>query len=596
MEIYKNMTNVEIADLLRAVSAAYEIQGKKENRFKIIAYGRAADAVEHSSSEIKDLWDDGKLEQLAGVGPSIAQHLGEIFTTGKSKHFDEVMGDIPQAVFELIKIPGIGPSRAATLVRALKISSKSPYDDLKKAAEEGRVAKLEGFGEDSQAAIMKSLEEYKGRDKDRMMLNYAEGRATEVVEWMGQCPEVERVDTLGSLRRKASTVGDIDIAVATDKPKAVLEHFVNFPKKVRILEKGEKTASIIIPGNLQIDLMVGPVSQYGALLQHFTGSKHHNIALREFANKKGWSLSEYGIRKFEARSTKSETNSKLKKFKTEEEFYKFLGLEYIPPELREDMGEIEAAQRKAVPSLVELKDIKADLQIHTNFDIETSHDLGESSMEEILDKALALGYEYVAFTDHNPSHSRHSKKQIIELIKRRGEKIKVIRHKVKAFNSLEVDIMPDGSLPVPEEGLELLDFALVSIHSSFNQSRKEATERVLRAFDNPKVKIFAHPTGRKINEREGVEFEWPKIFEVCKKRNIWLEVNASPSRLDLPDYLVKEAVDAGVKLTMGTDAHHAGDMGNMIYAVYTARRGWAQKNDIINARSLKDFEKFLISN
>ena len=340
--------------------------------------------------------------------------------------------------------------------------------------------------------------------------------------------------------------------------------------------------------------MVQPPESYGSLLQHFTGSKHHNIALREYAIKKGLSLSEYGVRK---RGSKG-----LRKFSKEEAFYNYLGLAFIPPELREDSGEIEEAAKGTLPKLVELKDIKSDLQIHSSFDIETSHDLGESTMQEIVEKANKLGYEYIAFTEHNPSKSRHKPQEIMDLLKRKRDAVDEINYSIKqngfsrinkVFNSLEIDILPEGGLPVPDEGLGTLDFALVSVHSSFRLPRDAMTKRVLYSLGHPKVKIFAHPTARKLNEREGIELNWQEIFDFCAKNKKWLEINADPARLDLPDFLVKEAVKAGVKLTMGTDAHHMDGLGNMQYGLSVARRGWATKADIVNTRSLQEFEKLL---
>lgn len=584
------MTNLEIAELLRAVAAAYEIKDADKNKFKIIAYDRAADSVEHLSSELKDIWDEGKLTDVASIGPSIAEHLDELFKTGKSKHFEEVMSKILPATFELMKLTGVGPKTSYKLVQRLNITNKKKAIELlKKACEQSKVALIEGFGEESQKDISRSIEEYQGSTR-RMLLSYATGRAKEILEWMKKSKDVIRTDPLGSLRRKASTIGDIDISVATTNPKKVIEHFINYPKKTRTVERGEHTASILIPGEIQIDLMVQEPESYGALLQHFTGSKHHNIALREHALKKGFSLSEYGIKQLKTK------NKRLKKFKDEVSFYKFLGLDYIPPELREDTGEIEYAESHKLPELVQLGDIKADLQIHTNFDVETSHDLGESTMEELVETAKSLEYQYIAFTDHNPSKSGHSDNQIVEILKKRSEKIEEINDSLrdfKVFNSLEVDILPGGGLSISEKALDLLDFALVSIHSSFRQNREMATKRVIEALRFPKVKIFAHPTGRKINEREGVELNWTEIFDFCKKNNKWLEINADPMRLDLPDFLVRDAVKHGVKMSLGTDAHHASGLSNMQFGVSVARRGWATKNDIINALPLKNFEKLI---
>ncbi len=563
------LTNLKIAELLCDVAAAYQLKDQNKYRFQIIAYERAADATEHASSELKDLWDDGKLEEVPGVGPSIAEHLGELFKTGKSQHFDELLKDIPPEAFKLMELPGIGIKTALKLIK------------------EGN--KLE---------INKLLEEVRAREKKdkRHLLPYAAMVAHEVIEYLSTCPEAVRIDPLGSLRRQTATVGDIDIAVATSEPPEVLEFFTKYPKSGKTIEKGDHTASILLPGDIQVDLMTQPVEDYGSLLQHFTGSKHHNIALREYALKKGFSLSEYGIKELKGNS------EKRKSFRSEEDFYKYLGLDYIEPELREDTGEIEAACDHRLPDLVKLKDVKADLQIHTNFDIETSHDLGESSMEELVKKGSELGYEYLAFTEHNPSQKGHTDEQIVEILKRKRERVDQLNTSLangdnlgvqKVFNSLEIDIKPDGKLPVPDAGLATLDFTLVSIHSSFELDRDVQTKRVLTALAHPKVKIFAHPTGRKLNEREGAELNWPEIFEFCLKNNKWIEINADPMRLDLPDTLVHEAVKLGVKLTFGTDAHHTDGMNNMMFGVSVARRGWAKKSDIINTRGLEEFKKIL---
>lgn len=592
MKIGKEMTNLEIAELLRSVAAAYQLKNQEKNRFKIIAYQRAADAVEHASSELKDLWDDKKLDEVPGIGKSIAEHLDELFRTGVSKHFEEVMKGLPQAMFDLMEIPGIGAKRAYRLTTELKIKS---VKDLEKTAKEGKIARLEGFGEDSQAEIIRSIADAKNKGKEkRHLLPYAEEIAREIVDWMKKSQFVERIDPLGSLRRKAATVGDIDLSVATKKPKEVIEHFTKYPNKSRVLEKGTRTASITLPSGVQVDVMVETPDAYGALLQHFTGSKHHNIALRNYALKKKLSLSDYGIKKAGAKD--------YLKFKDEESFYKFIDMDFIPPEIREDSGEIEAALKHKLPKLLELNDIKGDLQIHSDFDIETSHDLGESSMEEIVQKAGELRYEYVAFTEHNPSRSKHSSIQIVNILKKKNDKVEQLNYSLikrvkkgvkKVFNSLEIDIMPDGRLPVPEEGLATLDFALVSIHGSFNQSKEQMTSRVLKALSQPKVKIFAHPTARKINHREGMELDWEKIFDFCIKNSKWVEINAEPMRLDLPDVLVREAVKRGVKMTLGTDSHHKDSMDNMKYGVSVARRGWAEKSDIVNCLGLSDFEKLI---
>ncbi len=581
-------TNLEIAELLRDIGAAYELKDSAKYKFQIIAYERAADSVEHATSELKDLWEEGKLDEIAGLGKSIQEHLDEIFRTGKSKHFGELTKDIPSIVFEFMKIPGIGVKTASKLTAALKLKS---LKDLKEAAQKNKIAELEGFGEESQTRILKALEEFEKKAPSRMLLPYALTLSSEIIKWMHENKDVAKIEPLGSLRRRVSTIGDIDFAVSTNDPSSVIEHFTRYPKAGRIIEKGERSASIVLPGNVRVDIIVCKPQAYGALLQHFTGGKNHNVALREYALKQNLSLSDYGI------YTKPGDKKSLKETATEEEFYeKYLKMDWIPPELREDGGEIKAAIERKLPKLVELKDIRGDFHIHSDFDIETSHDLGTSGMKEIVTRAIKLGYEYVAFSEHNPSRGKHNDKQIVEILKKKREKIEQLSYPrtFKVFNSLEIDIMPDGSLPVPNEGLTTLDFALVSIHSSFDLSREKMTERVLKAFSYPKVKVFAHPTARKLNERDGIDLDWDRIFEECVKRGIWLEINSDPARLDLPDILVHEAVNKGIKLVINTDTHFVDSMDNMEWGVSVARRGWAEKKDIVNTRNLKEFEKLLM--
>src|SRR5258706_1061920 len=606
MELMKeSLTNLQIAELLRDVAAAYKLQDENKFRFQIIAYERAADSIEHATSELKDLWDDGKLSDVPGIGASITSHLDELFKTGHSKHFDDLLAPLPKIMFEFMKVPGIGAKTGYKLATELKLKSMA---DLEKAATDGKIAQLEGFGEESQNKILKGIKDnYGKKGAIRHLLPYAMVVASEVIEYLNKNKNVLAVNPLGSLRRKAATVGDIDISVATSNPAEVLGYFVKYPKTQKIIEKGEHSASIVAPGGVQVGLMVQTPDADGSRLQHCTCSRLHNVALREYAIKKGFSLNEYGISKSEVqkkvdkkRSDRGEVGKV--KFKTEKEFYNYLGLDYIEPELREDTGEIEAAKNHNLPKLIELKDIKADLQMHSSFDIETSHDLGESSMEALVKKGNELDYEYLAFTEHNPSQKGHTDNNIVEILKKKREKVDQLNYSIgksntkgiqKMFNSLEIDMKPDGTLPVPEAGLATLDFALVSIHSSFDLERSAQTKRVLAALNHPKVKIFAHPTGRKINEREGAELNWPEIFDFCLKNNKWIEINCDPMRLDLPDMLVREAVKLGVKLTFGTDAHHVDGMNNMIWGVSVARRGWAQKKDIINTLSLKEFEEMV---
>lgn len=587
MQMHRDMTNLEIAKLLKGVAAAYQVKEKQSpnDRFRIIAYQRAADAIEHATSEARGLWEEGKLDEIPGIGKAIAEHLDELFRTGRVKHFADVIKELPEAMFELVGIPGIGPKTAYKLTKVLGITkAHGAVEKLKEAAEKGRIKEIEGFGEQSEKEILASLAEVAERTR-RLPLPYASGIAEDVVAWLRKNSNAKRADPLGSLRRQVSTVGDIDIAVATNKPKEVIEHFTDYPKKTKILEKGAATASILLPGSVQIDLMVQPPDAYGALLQHFTGSKHHNVALRTLAQKKGLSLSEYGIKK----------NGKLMKFATEEEFYKSLGMKWIPPEIRENNGEIEAALRDKLPELITLEDIKGDFHMHTNIIMETSHDQGRSNPEDHIKEAERLGYEYIAFSEHNPK-SALSESKALALLKRRKEKIDKLNEKYKkvhVFNSLEVDIGPDGKLALSEKAFDLLDFAIVSVHSGFRGARDKQTKRVLQALEYPKAKIFGHPTGRKLNEREGVDYDWEKVFDFCKKHDKWLEINSWPDRLDLPDSLVHEAIKRGIKLTIDTDSHAAPHMTGMKYGVSVARRGWAEKKDIINTLEYTDIRKLI---
>ena len=430
------MTNVEIANLLRHIAAAYTIKDEKKFRFQIIAYQNAADAIANSTSEVKDLIKEGKLESLPGIGPSIRQHLEELCKTGKVKHFDWVLKGIPKAIFPLLDVTTFGPKKAFKLVSAFDLKKpETVIEDIENLAKKGKISPLESFGEKSQEDIIQAIEEFKlGKGKTiRMVLPFALELAEKLVKYLHESKAVVKVSPLGSLRRMAPTVGDIDIAVATKDPKAVIDHFTSYPNKERIIEKGTMSASVIISSGKQVDLMVQPVESFGSLLQHFTGSKNHNVRLREFALSKGLSLSEYGIKKA----------GKLIKYDSEEKFYNAVGLDWIPPEIREDKGEIELASKHKLPKLVELKDMKGDLHIHSNYPIEPSHDLGQNTMEEMVKRAIELGYEYIGFSEHNPSISKHTNEQIYELLSKRKEAIEKLRikHKnIKIISLMETDI------------------------------------------------------------------------------------------------------------------------------------------------------------
>jgi len=572
-------SNKEIAKLFRSISAAYTVKG--DDYFKIIAYDKAADSIEHATSELKDLWDDHKLDTVPGLGKSIQSHLDELFKTGKVKHFEDVKKGLPQGMFELLDLSGMGPKSAYKLTKSLKIKN---IKDLEAAAHAGKIRSLSGFGQKSENDILASIAQYKGQES-RHLLPLAFSTAERILNHLRKIPQCEQAEPLGSLRRMVATVGDIDIAVASHNAQKVVKHFTKFREVGRVLEAGPKTSSVILKNGIQIDLMVQPPDAFGALLQHFTGSKNHNIHLREIALKKHLSLSEYGIK----------VKGVLKKFETEEDFYQFLGMDWIPPELREDTGEIEAAASHKLPQLVKLEDIKGDIHLHSDFPIEPSHDPGANSFEEIIEKARTLGYEYIGFSDHSPGYSTHSKGQIIQLIKKRTNAIGKLRSKhqeIKLLNLLEIDILANGTLSVPDEGLRVLDGAIAGVHSSHRQDRKTMTKRILTACQSPYVQVISHPTGRLLQEREAYEVDWPKIFEECLKTKTMLEVNAWPNRLDLPDVLVREATKVGVKLIINTDSHEVSQMDNMQFGVAVARRGWASAKDIVNTLTWLEFKKW----
>ncbi|HYM65560.1 MAG TPA: PHP domain-containing protein [Candidatus Sulfotelmatobacter sp.] len=585
------MSNLEIARLLKNVATAYIIKDEKKFRFQLLAYQKASETVAGLNSELIDYYKEDKLEALPGIGPTIKSHLTELFKTGKVKHFQWVLEGIPASVFVLTDIPTFGPKKAFKLVSFFKLNNpKTVIEDLKKTAKQGKIAALEGFGEKSQSDILRAIEEYKeGKGKTtRMILPYAFEVAEKILKYLREEKAVGRAEILGSLRRRTPTVGDIDFAVATKDPKKVLEHFVNYPFKERIIEKGTISASILVAGGKQIDLMIQPEESFGSLLQHFTGSKNHNVALRELALKKNLSLSEKGIKNLK-------TNI-MSKFSDEKKFYEALHVSWIPPEIRENNGEIELALKNELPKLIELPDLKGDLHIHSSFPIEPSHDLGQNTMEEMLNKAKELKYEYLGFSEHNPSQSKHTNEKIYELLQKRNEKIEQLKSSnkdIRILKLLETDILPSGELSIDDKSLGLLDFSIVSIHSVFNMDKDKMTARVIKGLSHPKAKILAHPTGRMLNERSGYELDWEKIFEFCKNNNKALEINSWPTRLDLTDTIIKQARDFGVKMVIDSDSHATNQMDMQKYGVFMARRGWATKNDILNTLSYNEFSDWI---
>jgi DNA polymerase (family 10) len=579
-------TNKDIVHLLKSVAAVYLLKGA--NRFRMIAYQKAADAIEPLTQEVYDIWQNGQLNTIQGLGPSLQAHLDEYFQNPKGSYLEKQLSTVPAPVFELMRAPGIGPMKAFKIVTSLNLKSpETVFNDVRKAASNNKIAELESFGEKSQNDILKAIDilEERGTKEERMTLPIAIKLAEDVTQYLKRHSHVKKVEPMGSLRRRAPTIGDIDLLAVVDEKhmEEVVSYFVQYPHKISIEAEGMDKGAIMASGGRRVDLRVVPESQYGSMIQYFTGSKAHNIKLREIGLKKGYSLNEFGIKEVKT--------GKVHSFITEEGFYSFLGLDCPAPEIREGYEEIKLAMAHKLPNLVEAKDIRGDFHIHSSFDVTTSHDLGEDPIEVVAQKAYEIGYEYIAFSEHNPARGKLTDSEITDIMKRKREAIEAYNKgkslPIHIFNSLEIDIQPDGSLALPESAFQYLDLCIVSLHSSFRMSKTDMTQRILKAFTHPKVKIMGHPTGRLLGKREEVDADWPDIIKEAKKRDIALEINASPDRLDLPEGLVRQAVANGNKLVINTDAHAARHLDGMEFGVYVARRGWAEKSDIMNAKPLK---------
>lgn len=572
------ISNAKIAKILRNVAAAYTIK-KIGNIFQIRAYENAADSVEQSTAEVYDLWQEGNLDQVPGIGESIKGYLDELFKKGSIKHFEEVEKGIDKVVFDLLDIPGVGPKTAEKIAEL----GVSDIDDLKKKLKNGELVK-KGFSSKFAQSIMGGLHELNQRG-NRMLLPYAAAQAEKILAYLKKSKGVIDTHPLGSLRRMVATVGDLDFSASSNEPKKVVDYFCKLPGSVQILDRGENKASLVLQSGVRVDLLVGEPASYGALLQHFTGSKLHNIQLRTYAQEKGYSLSEYGLKK----------NNRQQATGTEEEFYKLLGMQTPPPELREDTGEIEAALRHNLPELVEFSDIKGDLHLHSNFPIErSSHAPGVDSIEDIIKKAEELDYKFVGISDHSPSFNL-SKGKIIASVEKRTKFIQSLKKRTKSIrvlNGLEIDILGDGNLSVPDEVLQTLDYCIAGIHSGHRGSKDEITKRLMAALNNPHINIISHPTNRLLNGRDSSDADWETVFKLAAKNKKLLEINAYPNRLDLRDDLVRQALKYGVKFIINTDAHEVSQMDNMRFGVAVARRGWASAKDVVNSWDWTEFVKW----
>lgn len=570
------MKNPEIAKILYDVADILEIQGIQ---FKPAAYRKAARGVESLSEEVSELY--GKegikgLKDIPGVGESIAKKIEELIKTGKLKYYNELKKTIPKHLSELIEIPGMGPKRAKLLHEKLRISSIA---DLEKAVKQHKIKDLRGFGEKSEADLLKGIEMLK-KGQERVLLGIALPIARQIEAKLKELKEVHKISVAGSLRRMNETIGDLDILVTSKSPEKVMNFFTSMPEVDRVLAKGSTKSMILLKNGLQADLRVVADNCFGAALQYFTGNKEHNIKLREMASKKGMKISEYGV-------FNKKTNKQIAG-KTEEEVYAKLGLPYIEPELRESRGEIEAALKKKLPIIIAYNSIKGDLHVHTK------HSDGANTIEEMALTAQKMGYEYICIADHTKSQ-RIARGQTEEQVLKELEEIRNLNKKIKGIRILagaEVDIKPNGELDLKDSALKKLEIVSISIHSRFKSSKEEMTKRILRAMENENVNILNHPTGRRIYKREPYEVDLQKIFKRAVDRNIFFEINAFPERLDLKDIHVKAAIEAGAKLVICTDAHNKEHLRYIEYGIATARRGWAEAKGVINTRSLKELPKY----
>lgn len=549
-------TNAKVAEILRSVAAAYQIKGLG-NIFQIRAYENAAAGVEHATQEATDLWQEGKLAEIPGVGKSIQAYLDELFTVGRVKHFEEVLQGIPKAATTFLNIPGVGPKTAFKLATVGQATSLA---DLKSKLSSGELKKL-GWSDLAITNLSRGIVQLESLST-RLLLPEAIATSSELIKSLQQVSSVLEAHPAGSVRRMVATVGDLDIVASAHSPRQVLTAFTKLPPVGEVISTGSDKASVTLKNGLQVDLLVTTPDYFGSALQHFTGSRAHNIHLRKLAQSKGWSLSEYGLTK-----TKSGV---MVKFESEEDLYELLGLSFIPPEIREDTGEIEAALAHQLPDLVQLADMRGDLHSHT------SYSDGQDSVVAMADQAQLLGYDYLALTDHSYPNLKYSQRlKDIEEYNYSNNTLRVIK-------GLEVNITTSAKLQVPDSILAQHEFNTASIHSGFNQDTLVLTERVVTALRHPLINMLSHPTGRLLGDRPGYDLDWEKVFSAAQEFDKILEIDGFPNRSDLPDQLIREAVRRNIKLAVDTDAHQAEHLQLMNFGVALARRGWARPELIVN--------------
>ncbi|MEK7481931.1 MAG: DNA polymerase/3'-5' exonuclease PolX [Patescibacteria group bacterium] len=579
------MFNQGLSKIFHEIALYFEMEGgETPGSFKSQAYEKAAlslETLQEGADEIYKKQDIGGLKNIPGVGQGIAEKIIEYIKTGKIKEHRQLKKKIPVNIEELAAVEGIGPRKIKILYQKLKIKN---LDDLEAAARAHKIAPLFGFGEKTEKNILEGIKFLK-RDKGKFLLGEILPFVGEIEERLRRIKGVEKVVACGSVRRRKEMLGDVDFLAISDEPEKVMDFFVSLPGVVKIWGKGKTKTSVRFEDGYDMDIRVVPRKSYGAALQYFTGSKEHNIVLRKIAIEKGLKLSEYGLFR----------GAKMIAGENEEEIYEKLGLEWIPPELRENTGEIELAMSssKGLPELIELKDIKGDLHCHSHWGA------GKRLIEQMAEEALALGYEYIGISDHtkflaiehgiNEKQLAEQRKEIDKI----NVKCQMSDVRCRVLHGCEANIMADGSIDIKDEALAKLDYVIAGVHSQMKMTKEKMTERIIKAMENPNVDIISHPTGRILKQRDEYEIDFAKILKVAKETGTILEINANPYRLDLNDENIKKAKEIGVKMVINADAHQKEQMSFMEYGVFQARRGWAEKEDIINCWPVEKMLKML---
>ena len=566
--------NTDIVDIFEEIADFLEIEGA--NPFRVRAYRNAARTVSGLGAELKDMVAAGEdLTKLPGIGKELAAKICEILETGTAKALIKLQQRIPKTVIEMLKLPNLGPKRVRVLYQDLKIKN---LDQLSKAARKGRIRALEGFGEKTEKAIVEAVEARAQKEK-RFKIAAVKPTVVSFVDFLKKVPGVIDVVATGSYRRSRETLGDLDILVTARKSSPVMKRFLEYDAVARVLSSGTTRSSVVLRSGLQVDVRLVEQTSFGAALQYFTGSKDHNIAIRRLGQQRGLKINEYGVFRFE----------KQVAGRTEVSVYKSVGLPYIPPELRENRGEIEAAGDNRLPELVELKDLKGDLHLHTH-----ATD-GRNSLEEMALAAKKHGLNYIAVTEHSDrlkvagGLDPPRLMQQIDEIERLNDQLKGIR----ILKGLEVEILEDGTLDLPDAVLARLDLVVGTVHSYFNLSLEKQTERILRAMDHRYFSMLAHPTGRLIDEREPYQVDMTRVIHKARDRGCFLELNSNPRRLDLYDIYCQVARAEGVLVSINSDAHSINDFSYLAFGVGQARRGWLEKDDVLNTRALTQLRKLL---